>query len=235
MRGVLHVHSVFSDGEESLERIAERFRFLGMQFVVVSDHAETFDQARMDAYVRLCASLSKAGFLVIPGLEFAMHGGHIHMLGYGITTRFRFDGIEKLVEGIHAQGGLAVLAHPDGASAHLIAPVRTMLDGVEIWNGRHDSLWAPRPASIQLLHRIQKVNRKALAYCGIDLHAAAQARKPVYVSVDADRLDRTSIISALAAGRFTLCAGRLAIPSSGRLSHLQELGIVARGMLGRPA
>ena len=71
MRGVLHVHSVFSDGEESLERIVQTFRDAGMHFLAVSDHAEIFDDERMRQYVALCASVSNGQFLVIPGLEFA--------------------------------------------------------------------------------------------------------------------------------------------------------------------
>jgi predicted metal-dependent phosphoesterase TrpH len=38
MRGVLHVHSTFSDGEESLERVVEALSEAGVSFVAVSDH-----------------------------------------------------------------------------------------------------------------------------------------------------------------------------------------------------
>ena len=60
MRGVLHVHSLYSDGEESLERLVETFRDAGITFVAVSDHAEVFDEDRMREYVDLCDSLSNA-------------------------------------------------------------------------------------------------------------------------------------------------------------------------------
>ena len=43
MRGVLHVHSIFSDGEQTLERIVETLSAAGMDFIAVSDHAEVFD------------------------------------------------------------------------------------------------------------------------------------------------------------------------------------------------
>src|SRR5438105_9943543 len=119
-KGVLHVHSVFSDGEESLERLVEAFRFAGMSFAAVSDHAEVFDERRMDEYVQLCESLSASSFLVIPGLEYALKGGSIHILGYGTTKRVRFVHMEELVEGIHAQGGIAVLAHPPIGSINMI-------------------------------------------------------------------------------------------------------------------
>src|SRR5207247_8272958 len=100
-KGVLHIHSVFSDGEEPLERLVETFKLAAMNFAAVSDHAEVFDEGRMDEYVRLCESLSSRAFLVIPGLEFALKGGSIHILGYGITRRVRFSHMEELVDGIH--------------------------------------------------------------------------------------------------------------------------------------
>src|SRR5689334_7088362 len=106
-RGVFHVHSVFSDGEALLERLVEIFRQSGMSFAAVSDHAEVFDEARMEEYVLLCESLSDCRLLVIPGFEFALHGGNTHILGYGITRRVRFGSMEQLVDGIHEQGGLA--------------------------------------------------------------------------------------------------------------------------------
>ncbi|PYS30289.1 MAG: hypothetical protein DMG11_05810, partial [Acidobacteria bacterium] len=84
-KGVLHVHSVFSDGDQSLDRLAELLKQFGMSFAAVSDHAEVFDDQRMELYVRVCESLSDQGFLMIPGLEFALHGGNLHILGYGIT------------------------------------------------------------------------------------------------------------------------------------------------------
>jgi len=111
MRGVLHVHSTFSDGDEPLERVVETFKDGGMDFIAVSDHAEVFDEGRMREYVALCASLSSAEFLVVPGLEFALKGGSIHVLGYGISERVRASSIEELVDGIHRAGASAFGKH----------------------------------------------------------------------------------------------------------------------------
>src|SRR5437868_15335966 len=110
--GVLHVHSTFSDGEESLDRLIPLFKNAGMSFAAMSDHAEVFDSSRMEKYVALCESLSDPSFVVIPGLEFALKGGSIHILGYGINQRVAYSGMEQLVDEIHSAGGLAVLAHP---------------------------------------------------------------------------------------------------------------------------
>src|SRR5581483_4999024 len=111
-KGVLHVHTEFSDGEESLDRLVHVLRIAGMSFAAITDHAEVFDDIRVEKYLRTCEALSTESFVVIPGLEFALHGGEIHILGYGVTRRIRFKTIEELVEGIHDAGGIAVLAHP---------------------------------------------------------------------------------------------------------------------------
>src|SRR5688500_11579814 len=151
-----------------------------MDFVAVSDHAEVFDEARMEEYAGLCQTLSSERFLVIPGLEFALQGGYIHILGYGVTRRVRFNSMEHLVDGIHDAGGIAVLAHPPAGSTNIIGPIKNKLDGIEVWNGRYDGVHTPRADALQLLRRLRLLNVKATAYCGIDLHKIGQARKPLY-------------------------------------------------------
>jgi predicted metal-dependent phosphoesterase TrpH len=234
-RGVFHIHSVFSDGEESLDRLVEVFKRSGMSFAAVSDHAEVFDEQRMKQYVGLCESLSDDSFLVIPGLEFALHGGNIHILGYGITRRVRFTTMEQLVDGIHNEGGIAVLAHPPSGATNMIGPVKPKLDGIEVWNGRYDGLRSPRADSFQLLRRIRQQNVNTTAYCGVDLHKLNQTRKLLYVNVKTDILSRDAILAVLRSGSFTLHGGNIAIPSSGDLTFLQELSIAVKQPLCRPA
>jgi hypothetical protein len=232
-KGVLHVHSVFSDGEESLDRLVENLRLAGMSFAAVSDHAEVFDDPRIAEYLHKCDMLSTRSFIVLPGLEFALHGGEIHILGYGISHRIRFNNAEELVDRIHAAGGIAVLAHPPLGSIDILGAIRGKLDGVEVWNGRHDGTRAPRADSLQLLKRVRALNPRAAAYCGIDLHKMAQLRRPVYVEIETEQLGREAILSALRAGNFTLHGRNLCIPSTGNLTFVQELSIAVKQPLCR--
>jgi hypothetical protein len=143
--------------------------------------------------------------------------------------------MEQLVDGIHEAGGIAVLAHPPAGSTNMIGSIKAKLDGIEVWNGRYDGTHAPRADSFQLLRRVRLLTVNAVAYCGIDLHKIAQVRKPVYVEVQTDRLDRDSVISALRAGEFTLRGGNnMAIPSTGNLTFVQELSIAVKQSLCRP-
>jgi len=233
VRGVLHVHSRFSDGEESVEGVAQTLRDAGMSFVAMSDHAEVFNEERMQEYVAICDALSNSDFLVIPGLEFAFKGGSIHILGYGITRRIRASCMEELVDGIHEAGGIAVLAHPPLGSINMIGSIIGTLDGIEVWIGRYDGVVAPRAESFQLLRRIRISNLKVSAYSGSDLHNVGQARKPLYVEIETHALHRTHILDGLRAGRFTIHGSNIAIPSSGKLTFVQELSIAVKQPLCR--
>jgi hypothetical protein len=232
-RGVLHVHTIFSDGEEPLEALTETFKSFGLSFAAVSDHAEVFDETQMDRYIALCDSLSNDTFLVIPGLEFALRGRGMHILAYGITRRVRFTSMEQLVDGIHEQGGLAVQAHPPAGSINMIGSIRGKLDGIEVWNARYDGIYAPRADSFQLLRRVRRQNLKASAYCGIDLHKKSQTQNLIYAELDTETLTRVSVLDSLRSGAFTTHGGSISIPSTGNLSFLQELSIAVKQPLCR--
>jgi predicted metal-dependent phosphoesterase TrpH len=234
MKGVLHIHSRFSDGEETLDRLASVLQTNGIRFAAVSDHAEAFDDRKMEEYVRLCENLSTASFIFIPGLEFALKGGTIHILGYGIRKRIRFSSMDALVDGIHHEGGIAVLAHPPVGSINLIGSIKTKLDGIEVWNGRYDGTIAPRAESFQLLRRIRSLNSRAAAFCGIDLHQIGQVRKIVHMEVDEDRIEEQAILNAIRASRFTLHGNHTIIPATGDLTFVQELSIAVKQPLCRP-
>jgi hypothetical protein len=176
--------------------------------------------------------------VVIPGLEFASHAG-LHILGYGVTRRFRAKDLEAIVDGIHKAGGIAVLAHPPVGCINLITSIKNKLDGIEVWNGRYDGPYSPRAGSFQLLRRIRIVNPNASAYGGIDLHKTEQSRKPIRVELNVDRTPSTVsdtrkvILDALRLGRFQVRGGSLGIPASGNLTLVQELSIAVKQPLCR--
>ena len=124
----LHVHSWRSpDGCMSLEEIAAQGRARGLDGAAVCDHDLVLTEApELD------------GFLIIPGIEVSTQFGHL--LGLFLIGPVETRDFFEAVEAIHAQGGLAVLAHPfehsrDGAR---LAPAVPHLDGLEVWNSRAD-------------------------------------------------------------------------------------------------
>lgn len=82
-RGDLHIHSVYSDGTDTPERIAEAAKAAGLNFFSITDH----DTASGLARKRRAAAA--AGLRYVDGIEFsAWRGDHVHILGY------RFDANE---------------------------------------------------------------------------------------------------------------------------------------------
>ena len=124
----LHIHSLRSpDGCMTLEEIVSLAKARGLNGAAVCDH----DLALLEAP-------EFDGFLLIPGIEVTTQLGHL--LGLFVTGPVDTRDFFQAVEIIHAQGGLAVLAHPfersrDGAR---LAPAVPLLDGVEVWNSRAD-------------------------------------------------------------------------------------------------
>lgn len=137
----LHIHSSAShDGRMTLSEIARQAKDAGLSGVAVCDHDVVLTEAPTDAEV-----------LIIPGAEFSTEYGHL--LGLFLTAPIPKLPFAETVEAIHAQGGIAVLAHPFARScdAERLQPITALLDGVEVWNGRAE-------------RKIRDANARALAF-----------------------------------------------------------------------
>jgi len=118
----LHIHTTYSDGEADFEDIVKQADEKGYKYIAISDHNT------MNGYL-------ETGIVrdyLIPAVEFDVWCGYVfcHVLGYGINPinpaikpffgkktndfarLFPHRNFVKLIEAIHASGGIAVLAHP---------------------------------------------------------------------------------------------------------------------------
>lgn len=107
-KGNLHMHTVASDGELTLDQAAALYHGMGYDFIAITDHRR-----------RSCATHFHKNMLVLAGIEFDFYlvNQVIHILGIGVD-----DGLAEAnmahyspqgaVNRIKAGGGLAVLAHP---------------------------------------------------------------------------------------------------------------------------
>ena len=111
LKGAIHVHSTYSDGEFTLAELREVYLSLGCRFVCMTDHAEYFDAARLTEYVAESASLSDARFQFIAGLEFSCDQ-RMHVLGFGVTRLAGTTDPQAVIRHIKGESGLAVIAHP---------------------------------------------------------------------------------------------------------------------------
>ena len=181
----LHVHSARSpDGIMSLDEIAALEKARGLHGAAVCDHdLALIDPPRFQ------------DFLLIPGIEVSTQFGHL--LGLFVTGPVETRDFFAAVELIHAQGGLAVLAHPfehsrDGAR---LAPAVPLLDGIEVWNSRADRNIHDANALAASFARVCRLP----AFGGSDAHCPQEVGGG-YTIVEADELSLEAVKAALGGG-----------------------------------
>ena len=182
----LHIHTEAShDGRMPVRDVIARAKALGLNGIAVCDHDRVFlDDVR------------EPDFLVIRGAEFSTEYGHL--LAYFLTAPIPGGTLPELVEAIHGQGGLAVLAHPFEHSADQarLEPIAGLLDGVEVWNSRAD-------------RKNRRANEMALAFAqahGLPFFAGSDAHVPEEIghgvlTVEAESMDPEAVREALRSGK----------------------------------
>lgn len=220
MKGVLHVHSTWSDGEFTLAQLRDIFRADGCRFVCVSDHADAFDAATLEAYLRECEARSDDDFRFIPSLEYGCED-RMHILGYGSTVLIPSTDPATVIRGIRQAGGLAVIAHPKETAFERITRFDPLPHGIEVWNTKYDGRYGPRPATFRLLASVRERDPSVRAFFGQDLHWRRQYRG-MFVRVEAARPDRTLVLDALRRGAYVGLKEDLVLLSSGGLTPALE-------------
>lgn len=138
-RGNVHTHTRESDGDSHPEAVVAWYRDHGYNFLAVSDHKKLTDPNRFRA-------LERPGFVLISGEEITSSAGripvHVNALCHRRAVggrRFALveDALRWSVEQTHAQGGVALVNHPNfkwafGAEALTAAAGAKLL---EVWSG----------------------------------------------------------------------------------------------------
>jgi hypothetical protein len=215
LKGALHVHSTYSDGEFTLRELRDAFLSDSCSFVCMTDHAEFFDQNSIERYIAECKSLSDDKFRFVAGLEYRCER-EMHILGYGATKLTQITNPQEVIRHIDSQGALSVIAHPKNDFFEWIERFATLPFGIETWNTKYDGRYAPRPGTFALLLRLKQRAPQMHAFYGQDLHWRKQFRG-MFVTLEGNSLNPSSILSALAAGRYSGEKDKLQLPASGVL------------------
>ena len=216
LKGALHVHSTYSDGEFTLPELRQIFLGAGCSFVCISDHADHLDEAKLSSYLSECETRSDADFCFVPGLEYSCEN-RMHILGYGARTRTSSTDPETVIQHIREQGAIPVIAHPKNEFFEWIEQFHTLPQGIETWNSKYDGQYAPRPGTFALLQRLQKRQPDMRAFFGQDLHWKKQYRG-LFVRLDCTSNQPQGILQALSAGAFSGQKDEWILPSSGVVS-----------------
>lgn len=105
LEGVYHVHSRFSDGKRTVDKIAAVAAETGLDFVVLTDHGAPNRDS-------LAAAGRREGVLILPGTEISSNRGHLAALGFDPPARDFSRSAEGAAAEAAALGGFTVLAHP---------------------------------------------------------------------------------------------------------------------------
>ncbi len=154
LRGVLHIHTRYSDGTGTVPEIAGAARECGLDFIGINDHMSL--GARDDGHGGM-----HQGVLVLAGVELNDRRGANHILAYGIDDIPPSRDTAGQLAAVREAGGLAIAAHPFERRGYL-PKTRAIgwsgpldgLDGAEVWN--YMSIWK---AGITLLDIRARLDR----------------------------------------------------------------------------
>jgi len=228
VKGILHVHSRHSfDGQHSLEEIAEFARGKGYGFVCVTEHSDTLTEQLTREMVAHCHAVSTPDCLILPGIEFTCDN-NLHVLGLGIEKWTPEKRPYEVATFIREHGGIGVVAHPRRYKYDIPPELRSVVQGIEIWNAGYDGRFVPNKRSLHLLMRWRNDNPALWAYGGQDLHSITD-KWHVEVTVDCDRLEKACVLRALRDGNFVVenplfSVKAQILPGPMALLHLSMLG-----------
>ncbi len=214
-KGVLHVHSRYSDGEFTLQELRKIFLAEKCSFVCMTDHAEYFDESSLQHYMAECESLSDANFGFVPGIEYCCERD-MHILGYHSTRLTHSTDPQEVIRHIDAQQAISVIAHPKDEFFEWIESFSALPQGIETWNTKYDGRYAPRPGTFALLQKLKQRAPEMYAFYGLDLHWKRQFRS-LFVELDSDSVETGAIVAALKAGKYCARKDDLLLASSGVL------------------
>ena len=216
-RGVAHVHSTYSfDGRLALDELAACFRVRGIHFVLMSEHVESLDPEKICSLVNDCKRLSDESFLLIPGVEI----DSLNALFYNTPPVTPWKDCEDLARQLAQGGALVAVSHPVKVKEDIPAVTASLVEGVEIWNSRHDGKMAPDRKIIQFWRSLQqRLNRPLLPLCGIDFHAKHDFTTLAF-ELECENLDQESVMAAIRAQRYWIMLAAKRVPLDFKTGNL---------------
>ena len=107
-RADLHIHTRISDGMASVETVLQQAEHAtDLDVIAITDH----EDVRGGLEARELAAKRGLRVEVVPGVEMTTRHGHLLALFIEQTPPI-FRSVEATIEAIHAQGGIAIAAHP---------------------------------------------------------------------------------------------------------------------------
>lgn len=201
----LHMHTTLSDGNRSPEDVLAIYREQGYDAVALTDHWHY-----SESYV-------SNGLTVISGAEYNIGGsdcggkGVYHILGVGCGKAPALDdhmGAQEIIDGIHAEGGLAVLAHPAWSLNTPEAMMRYHdIDATEIYNTVSGVHMSRRPDSSLIVDMLASKGCYLPLLATDDAHYYDNDHCVSWIMAEAENHTQEALLEAVRNGRFYASQG----------------------------
>ena len=210
-----HTHTTRSDGKKTPEEVAKIYKEAGYDAIALTDHWVYGEECTLE------------GLHILSGCEYNIGGGDsrdvvYHIVGVGmrrdpgLTTTLRddptLDSMQKakiIIDAIHAEGGLAILAHPAWS---LNTPEQVMdagdYDVTEIFNSVSEHGMSDRPYSgliVDMLASQYGFCKPLLATDDSHYYQGEHCRG--IVMAEADAVESMGLVNAIRAGKFYATQG----------------------------
>ena len=219
-KGNLHMHTKNSDGIMTVDQATELYASRAYDFIAVTDHWNFLPTKRVGNLLRLS------------GIEYDIgrdpRNGVYHVVGAGMYTDPGFikkkPAVQEVIDGIRANGGIAILAHPAWSMNTLdhILPLRGV-DATEIFNSVSDLPHNCRPYSGAIVDLLaaRGVYLPLVASDDVHWYGESEACRS-YIWVQAEENSPEALIAAIRKGRFYATQGpRFSVTKCGRRITVQ--------------
>ena len=163
LAGDFHVHAFIGDGGISPWMMQSQAAHVGLDVITITNHNQTL-AGRIGRWAQ-----RSSGPLIIAGEEIT--GRDFHLIAVGIERAVNWDQpVRAAIEQVHAQGGVAIAAHPGhGFAEGYDEAALAGLDGLEL--AHPDALAATVKAQIEEFYqRTLPLNPQVAAIGSSDFH-----------------------------------------------------------------
>ena len=163
----LHVHPFPGDGALPVWELRREAARRGLDVIAVTAHNNRFALDVGGAFQ------GTADIIVLPGQEITAPRYHVVAVGTDTLIDWRLTA-RQAIEAVHAQGGIAIAAHPVETSWRDSDPAAlALLDGAEVAHPAMRPTPPWRDEYLQFFLRLQRINPDAAPIGSTDFHTSA--------------------------------------------------------------
>jgi hypothetical protein len=105
IKGVYHMHSIFSDGKGTIDEITQAAASLNLDFVILTDHG------RPNLQSSNCTTWLN-NVLLIGGSEFSLYSGHLAAMGFKVPDYIFPPEPQEAINEVIGDNGVCFISHP---------------------------------------------------------------------------------------------------------------------------